>query len=94
MLDQGVKIAIASDYNPGSCHCDNLLLIASLSAAQLKLNQAELWTAITLNAAHALGFKNQGVLVPGFAARFALFKTESLSQITYHWGKNFSVNLP
>lgn len=94
MLDKGVKVAIASDYNPGSCHCDNLLLIASMSAAQLKLNQAELWCGITHNAAHALGLKDQGVLAVGMKPRFSLFKAESLSHITYNWGRNFSVSLP
>ena len=94
MLDAGVKMAIASDYNPGSCHCDNLLLIASLAAAQLKINQAELWCSITHNAAHALGKTDQGVLIPGMKPRFSLFKAESLSHITYNWGRNFSVSLP
>lgn len=93
MLDAGVKVAIASDYNPGSCHCDNLLLIASIAAAQLKLNQAELWSGITLNAAHALGKFDQGALVVGMRPRFSLFKIKSLSHITYNWGRNFSVNL-
>jgi imidazolonepropionase len=93
MLDAGVKVAIASDYNPGSCHCDNLLLIASIAAAQLKLNQAELWSGITLNAAHALGKFDQGALVVGMKPRFSLFKIKSLSHITYNWGRNFSVNL-
>jgi imidazolonepropionase len=92
ILDAGAKMAIASDYNPGSCHCDNVLLIAALAAAQLKLNQAELWAGLTLNAAHSLGLMNQGVLLPGKKARFSLFKAPSLSHITYHWGKNFSVN--
>jgi imidazolonepropionase len=94
MLDAGVKVALASDYNPGSCHCDNLLLIASLAAANLKMNQAQLWSSITLNAAHALGLKNQGALRVGMKPRFSLFKVPTLSHITYHWGKNFSVNLP
>ena len=94
MLDAGVKVAIASDFNPGSCHCDNLLLIGSLAAPQLKLNQAELWCGMTLNAAHALGLSDQGAILPGMKARFALFRTESLSHITYNWGKNLRVNLP
>ncbi|MBA2404287.1 MAG: imidazolonepropionase, partial [Bdellovibrionales bacterium] len=94
MLDAGVKVAIATDYNPGSCHCDNLLLIASISAAQLKINQAELWCAITHNAAHALGKLDQGVLAVGMKPRFTLFKADSVSHITYNWGKNFSVSLP
>jgi imidazolonepropionase len=94
MLDAGVKVAMASDYNPGSCHCDNLLLIASMSAAQLKMNQAEIWTSMTLNAAHALGLGDQGALVVGMKPRFSLFKAESLSHITYNWGKNMAVSLP
>lgn len=91
ILDGGAKVAIGSDYNPGSCHCDNLLLIASMAAAQLKINQCELWAGITMNAAAALGINNQGALIPGLKSRFSLFKTESLSEITYNWGKNFSV---
>jgi imidazolonepropionase len=94
MLDAGVKVAIASDYNPGSCHCDNVLLIASIAAAQLKMNQAELWCAITHNAAHALGKTDQGSIIPGLKPRFSLFNAQSLSDLTYHWGRNFAVSLP
>lgn len=94
MLDAGVKVALASDYNPGSCHFDNLLLIGSICAAQLKLNQTELWCGMTLNAAHALGLTDQGVITPGNKPRFTLFKAESLSHITYKWGHNLAVTLP
>jgi len=93
MLQAGVKVALASDYNPGSCHCDNLLLIASISAAQLKMNMAQLWCGITLNAAHALGMRDQGALIIGLKPRFSLFKAPTLAHITYNWGKNFSVNV-
>lgn len=91
LLDAGAKVALASDYNPGSCHCDNLLLIASICAPQFKLNQAELWAGITYNSAHALGLKKQGALIGGMKPRFTLFKTESLSHVTYNWGRNFAV---
>ena len=94
LLDGGAKVALASDYNPGSCHCDNLLLIGSLAAPQMKLNQAELWCSMTLNAAHALNLHDQGAILPGMKARFALFKAESLSHITYNWGKNLRTTLP
>ena len=89
-LDAGVKIAIASDYNPGSCHCDNVVMLASLSAPMYKMNQAELWAAITLNAAHALGLRNQGAIVAGLAPRFSVFNTNSIDRITYNWGKNLA----
>lgn len=93
LLDAGLKVAIASDYNPGSCHCDNVLMVAQISAAQLKMNIAQTWCGITLNAAHALGLKNQGAIVEGMKPRFSLFKAESLSHISYNWGHNFSVRL-
>ncbi|MBY0516093.1 MAG: imidazolonepropionase [Bacteriovoracaceae bacterium] len=94
LLDAGCKVSIASDYNPGSSHIDNLLLVASLSAPSLCLNQAELWSAITLNASAALGLKNHGYLAAGSAPCFSLFRASNLSQITYNWGVNLSVELP
>ena len=90
-LDAGCKVSLASDYNPGSCHCDNLLLIASLSAKALGLNICELWSAITLNAADALRLTNQGVIKKGFDARFSIFKCDHIDQVTYNWGKNLAV---
>lgn len=90
LLDAGAKVAMASDFNPGSCHCDNLVLLASIAAPMYKMNQTELWCSITLNAAHALGLKNQGALIPGLKPRFSVFNTNSLDRITYSWGKNLA----
>jgi len=92
-LDALVKVAIGSDYNPGSCHWDNVLQIAAMAAPQYKMNIAELWASITLNAAHALGLKNQGVLMKGFRPIFSTFKLNNLDQITYNWGKNYNENI-
>lgn len=93
MLDVGCKVALASDYNPGSCHCDNLLLIASLAAKNLNMNSAELWGAITLNAAAAVGLNNQGAIIENMKPRFSIFETSSIDQITYSWGRNFAKDL-
>ena len=90
-LDQGVKVAIASDYNPGSCHCDNVLLVASIAAPAYKMNVAELWASITLNAAHALGLKNQGAVAASLSPRFSLFDVEDINSITYNWGRQLSL---
>ena len=90
LLDQGAKVNIASDYNPGSCHYNNLLQIASIAAPMYQMNMCELWAAITLNAAHALGLKNQGAIRKGMKPRFSYFKTNSISDITYSWGKNLA----
>ena len=91
-LDAGAKVALASDYNPGSCHCDNLVLLASLAGKNLNMNITEVWAAITLNAAGALGKSNQGAIVNGLDANFSVFKCDSLDEIIYSWGRNFSVN--
>lgn len=91
ILDAGVRVAIASDYNPGSCHCDNLLHIAAIAAPTYKMNLAELWCAITLNAAAALGINDQGAIAIGMKPRFSIFKTDSIDRITYNWGKSLAL---
>jgi len=91
LLDAGAKVAIASDFNPGSCHCDNILLIASLAAPMYKMNVAELWSAITLNAAHAVGLKNQGAIIEGLRPRFTVFNTDNIARVSYNWGKNLAI---
>ncbi len=88
-LDKGVRVALASDFNPGSCHFDNLLLIASIAGPLYKMNLCELWASITLNAAKSLGIENQGAIREGLSPRFSIFKTFSLDHITYNWSENF-----
>ena len=85
-------MALASDFNPGSCHCDNLLLIASLAGKNLNMNIAEIWAAITLNAAGALGKFDQGVIDKDMKAKLSVFKTNSLDEIIYSWGRNFAIS--
>ena len=89
LLDAGAKVAMASDYNPGSCHYDNLVQIAAMSAPLFKMNMAQIWSAITLNAAGALGLHNQGALVCEREPRFSIFKVDQISKISYYWGHNF-----
>ncbi len=92
MLDAGCKLSIASDYNPGSCHFDNVLFVASLSAPMYPLNSAQMWASITLNAAHALGLRSQGAIIEGLKPRFSFFNVNSISEISYNWGRNFSIS--
>ena len=88
MLEEGCRVSLASDYNPGSCHFDNILMIAAMSAPMYPLNMAQMWSAITLNAAAAVGLKNQGSLEVGKKARFTAFKCNSIAEISYSWGRN------
>lgn len=93
-LDEGCKVALASDYNPGSCHCDNLLLVSSLAVKKLEMNLCELWAAMTLNAAAALNLNDQGYITEGAAPRFSLFECNSVDEITYNWGRNLAKPIP
>ncbi|MFG1592752.1 imidazolonepropionase [Halobacteriovorax sp. CON-3] len=92
LADGGCKLAIASDYNPGSCHCDNLLLLASICAPMYKINMTQMWAGITLNAAAAVGKYDQGAIIERFKPRFSIFKTNTISEITYNWGRNLAVD--
>lgn len=89
-LNSGAIVSFASDYNPGSCHAFNLIQLISTAAPKLKINQTQLWAGITLNAAKALDLNDQGAIVEGLKARFTVFNTSKLSNITYHWGQNFA----
>ena len=90
-LDHGCKVAMGSDFNPGSCYWDNIIMIALMAAPKYKMNLAELWAAITLNAAHALNLYEQGTIKVGYSPRFSIFDTESIENLSYSWGKNLKL---
>ena len=56
------------------------------------MNIAEIWAAITLNAAGALGKFDQGVIDKDMKAKLSVFKTNSLDEIIYSWGRNFAIS--
>jgi len=90
-LDSGCRVALASDFNPGSSHCDNILNIASISGPSLKMNIGELFTAITLNAAYSLGLQKSGAIIEGFEPRFSIFNTNQIDDLFYRWGENLYI---
>jgi imidazolonepropionase len=86
MLDAGARLAIGSDFNPGSCHWGNLLQMAKMSAPTLKLNIAELICSITYNAALALKLEGAHGIIPGAKPRFYINpEHQSLSELIYSW---------
>lgn len=67
LIDAGAIVALASDFNPGTCPTQNLPLIASLGAIQLRMTVPEIVAALTWNAALSLGKeKDYGCLEVGF----------------------------
>lgn len=90
MIDRGLPVAIASDYNPGSCNCDSMSLTISLACLQMGLSPAEALTAATINAAHALGMGERvGSLEPGKDADLVIWDIPSLNFIPYHLGSSY-----
>ena len=87
LLDAGVSLSIASDWNPGSAPMGDLLTQASILATFEKLSMAEVLSGITFRAAKALGFTDRGSLETGKLADFISFPTDDFRDIVYYQGQ-------
>ena len=85
LIDAGCAVAIASDFNPGSCYFNDVFQIARMSAPSLKINPAALWSAITLNAAKSLGLKNYGALLPNFSSQILVWEASNPDDLLFDW---------
>ncbi|MDR4886181.1 imidazolonepropionase [Fredinandcohnia sp. QZ13] len=89
MIDEGVAVALATDFNPGSCVTENLQLIMSLAALKLRMTPEEIWNAVTVNAAFAIGKGEEaGTLTIGHNANFVLWDIPNYMYLPYHFGVN------
>jgi imidazolonepropionase len=89
MIDEGAAVALATDFNPGSCVTENLQMIMSLAALKLKMSAEEIWNAVTVNAAHAIGKASEaGTLEEGRSADFVIWDVPNYKYIPYHFGVN------
>ncbi|RSD26107.1 imidazolonepropionase [Mesobacillus subterraneus] len=89
MIDEGAAVALATDFNPGSCVTENLQFIMSLAALKLKMTTEEIWNAVTVNAACAIGRgKEAGTLDVGRQADFVIWDVPNYKYIPYHYGVN------
>lgn len=87
ILDAGISLAIASDWNPGSAPMGDLLTQAAVLGTFEKLTNAEVLAGITLRAAAALNLTDRGVLEKGKIADFVVFPTHNYQEITYQQGR-------
>lgn len=89
MIDAGLPVAAASDFNPGSCPSFNMQLVMNLACWGYKMTPAEVLTAVTLNAAAAIGRADRlGSVEPGKQADLVLWKTDNLDYLFYRFGEN------
>lgn len=87
MLDGGLCLAIATDWNPGSAPMGDLMLQAALLGASEKLTMAETLAGITTRAASALNLQDRGKLEKGKLADMIAFPTDNYKEILYFQGK-------
>ncbi|MBJ6118360.1 imidazolonepropionase [Pontibacter sp. BT310] len=87
MLDGGLCVAIATDWNPGSAPMGDLLMQAALIGASEKLTIAETLAAVTTRAAKALNIKDRGCLGKEQVADMIAFDTGNYKEILYFQGK-------
>ncbi len=86
MLDAGLTLTIASDWNPGSAPMGDLLVLASLLGANQKLTTAETLSALTNRAARALELNDRGLIKTGYLADMIAFPCDDFREIFYHQG--------
>ncbi len=87
LLDAGVTLAIATDLNPGTTCSENLALMGSIAATQMRLTPLEVLHALTHGGACSLGRQERlGSLAPGFQADLVVFDAPDIDYIFYHYG--------
>ena len=87
MLDAGVAVALATDFNPGTSPTFNFPLILTLAVSQLRMSATEALLAATVNGAAALNLASEtGQIASGFSADLALWDAEDLREIPYWYG--------
>jgi imidazolonepropionase len=89
LIDQGLAVALATDCNPGSCMTENLPLVGTMACSQMKMDPAEVVTALTLNGAAALARSDRvGSLEPGKQADAVILDLPNYQLFPYHFGVN------
>ncbi|MCF8450189.1 MAG: imidazolonepropionase [Taibaiella sp.] len=90
IIDAGLPVCLATDYNPGSCPSGNVPLLLSIACTQLKMTPDEAINAVTINGAAAMELENEmGTIKPGKRANLILTnKISSLAHIPYDYGNN------
>ncbi len=86
LLDAGVRVALASDCNPGSCYTSSMPLMVALAVREMGMTPAEALTATTLGGAQALDRDDVGHLRPGARADLVVLDAPSYLHFAYRPG--------
>jgi imidazolonepropionase len=87
MIDAGLAIVLATDFNPGSSPTPSIPMVLSVACTQMKMSQVEAVTAVTINAAYSLNRGDKvGSLERGKSANFTVFDCKDYREIPYWFG--------
>jgi imidazolonepropionase len=87
MIDAGLAIVLATDFNPGSSPTPSMTMVLSLACTQMKITPAEAITAATINAAYSLGRGDEvGSLEKGKRADFVIHDAGDYRELPYFFG--------
>ena len=91
MIEAGIPVATATDFNPGSCPSGNLQFVMNLACLKYRMTPEEMLTAVTLNAAAAIGRAERlGSLEPGKQADLVIWNAPDLDFLGYRMGSNLA----
>lgn len=89
LIEGGLAVALATDYNPGSSHIENLQLIMNIACCQLRLTPDEVLAACTANAAAAIRRQDRvGAIAPGHQADLLIVDAPSVTEWLYGPGRD------
>ena len=89
LIDSGVPVALATDYNPGTSPTTSMPMAMSLACTQMRMSPAEAISAATINGAWALQIaQRKGSIEPGKDADLAVFDVQDYREIPYWFGAN------
>ncbi|MFH1018086.1 MAG: imidazolonepropionase [Pseudomonadota bacterium] len=86
LLEAGVRVAISTDSNPGTSMTQNLPLMMTLAAVEMKMTAEEIWPAVTAHAAQALGLVDRGQIMRGALADLVVWDAQDPEEIPYRFG--------
>ncbi len=95
IIEAGLPLALASDYNPGSTPSGNMNLVLSLASIKMKMTPEEAINAATINGAYAMGVDNElGSITKGKKANLIITKAvDSYVSLVYSYGANLIDNV-
>jgi imidazolonepropionase len=86
MINAGLPVVIATDFNPGSSPTPSMPFVMSLACTHMGMTPAEAITAATINAAHSLDLSDRGTLESGKRADFVIYDCNDYREIPYFVG--------